>query len=120
MTRTLMNRTRLHRTRIGALAALLVLSSGCKDFLDVNENPNAPQVVSANLYLSPMLHWMTTSPQLDGRFAGRYTQQCSLSTGGTVPSTVWGGAARQRPSRSSRRPLCAASGQWPSRAAMSG
>ena len=87
MTRTLMNRTRLHRTRIGALAALLVLSSGCKDFLDVNENPNAPQVVSANLYLSPMLHWMTTSPQLDGRFVGRYTQQWSLSSGVTVLST---------------------------------
>jgi hypothetical protein len=65
----------------------LVLSSGCKDFLDVNENPNAPQVVSANLYLSPMLHWMTTSPQLDGRFVGRYTQQWSLSSGVTVLST---------------------------------
>ena len=87
MTRTLMNRTRLHRTRIGALAALLVLSSGCKDFLDVNENPNAPQVVSANLYLSPMLHWMTTSPQLDGRFVGRYTQQWTFSFGTTVLST---------------------------------
>ena len=82
MTRTLMN-----RTRIGALAALLVLSSGCKDFLDVNENPNAPQVVSANLYLSPMLHWMTTSPQLDGRFVGRYTQQWTFSFGTTVLST---------------------------------
>jgi hypothetical protein len=71
--------------RGAALAGALALSTGCKDFLDVNENPNAPQVVSANLYLAPMLHWMVTSPQFDGRFVGRYTQQwffvtTSLST----------------------------------------
>jgi hypothetical protein len=64
--------------RGAALAGVLALSTGCKDFLDVNENPNAPQVVSANLYLAPMLHWMVTSPQFDGRFIGRYTQQWTL------------------------------------------
>jgi hypothetical protein len=31
--------------------------------------------VSANLYLAPMLHWMVTSPQFDGRFVARYTQE---------------------------------------------
>jgi hypothetical protein len=64
--------------RGAALAGILALSTSCKDFLDVNENPNAPQVVSANLYLAPMLHWMVTSPQFDGRFVGRYTQQWTL------------------------------------------
>ena len=66
-------------TRRHITAALLVgplsLANGCKDFLDVNTNPNAPEAVSANLYLSPMEHWMVTAPQYDGRFIGRYTQQ---------------------------------------------
>ena len=57
------------------LAGLLLAPAGCKDFLDVNTNPNAPETVSANLYLPPMLHWMATSPQYDGRYIGRYTQQ---------------------------------------------
>lgn len=67
------------------LAGSLLLAAGCKDFLDVNENPNGPQVVSANLYLAPMLHWMVTSPQLDARFVGRYAQEWTLP--GTVLST---------------------------------
>ncbi len=70
--------------RIGTLAALVLASASCKDFLDVNDNPNAPQVVSANLYLAPMLHWMTTSPQYDGRFVGRYAQEWTLAHGVTV------------------------------------
>ncbi|MBM4193969.1 MAG: RagB/SusD family nutrient uptake outer membrane protein [Gemmatimonadetes bacterium] len=68
-----------------AFVGALVLAPGCKNFLDVNENPNAPQTVSANLYLAPMLHWMVTSPQFDGRFVGRYTQQWTLP--GTALST---------------------------------
>ncbi len=70
--------------RIALLAGALTLSAtSCKDFLDVNNNPNGPQTVSANLYLAPMLHWMVTSPQFDGRFVGRYTQQWTL-TGGAL------------------------------------
>lgn len=68
-----------------AAAGLLGLTAGCQDFLDVNENPNAPQTVTANLYLPPMIHWMATSPQFDGRFVARYTQQLTLP--GTVLST---------------------------------
>lgn len=67
------------------LVVLLSLSASCKDFLDVNTNPNAPQAVSANLYLAPMLHWMVTSPQYDGRFVGRYAQEWTLP--GTSLST---------------------------------
>jgi len=71
-----------------ALAGLVALSAGaCKDFLDVNVNPNAPQTVSANLYLPPMLHWMVSSPQWDGRFVGRYTQMWMLPGSSTLPST---------------------------------
>lgn len=60
------------------LLGSLTLSGGCQNFLDVNDNPNAPQEVSANLYLAPMLHWMVTSPLYEGRFIGRYTQQWTV------------------------------------------
>lgn len=50
-------------------------ATACQDFLDVNQNPNGPEVVSANLYLPQMIHWMATSPQFDGRFVGLYNQE---------------------------------------------
>ena len=57
------------------LAAGLVLGTGaCKDFLDVNNNPNSPDRTETNNYLAPMIHWLAASEQLDGRFIGRYTQ----------------------------------------------
>lgn len=74
--------THVKRLRAALIVGALALTASCKDFLDVNQNPNAPQEVTANLYLPPMLHWMVTSPQFDGRFVGRYTQQW------TFPSTV--------------------------------
>jgi Starch-binding associating with outer membrane len=67
------------------LVGLIAVPTGCNNFLDVNTNPNAPQTVSANLYLPPMIHWMVTSPQYDGRFVGRYTQEWTLP--GTSLST---------------------------------
>lgn len=76
--------TRLLRT--AACTALLLGPAGCRDFLDVNDNPNSPQVVTANLYLAPMLHWMVTSPQFDGRFVGRYTQQWKVAS---TTLTTW-------------------------------
>src|SRR5688500_2715680 len=60
---------------IAVLAAGLVLGTGaCKDFLDVNNNPNAPDRTETNNYLAPMIHWLAASEQLAGRFIGRYTQ----------------------------------------------
>ncbi|HAH64512.1 MAG TPA: SusD/RagB family nutrient-binding outer membrane lipoprotein [Rhizobiales bacterium] len=67
------------------LVGFLSLTGGCQNFLDVNTNPNAPQTVTANLYLPAMLHWMVTAPQFDGRFVGRYTQEWTLP--GTSLST---------------------------------
>jgi hypothetical protein len=75
--------TRLLRKAL--LVGTLTAAAGCQNFLDVNTNPNGPQSVSANLYLSPMLHWMVTSPQFDGRFVGRYAQEWTLP--GTALST---------------------------------
>lgn len=71
--------------KILAIGAVALSTVSCNEFLDVNNNPNGPQKVSANLYLSPMIHWMVTSPQVDGRFIGRYTQEFVLT--GTILST---------------------------------
>jgi hypothetical protein len=78
--------------RISAVlvAGLLCLPTGCQDYLDVNTNPNAPQSVAANLYLAPMLHWFATSPQLDGRFVGHYTQQWISTSTAASPASTWG------------------------------
>lgn len=75
--------------RFGIALALgcAALTASCKDYLDVNTNPNAPQSVSENLYLPAMEHWMVTSPEYDGRFIGRYTQQWFLANGQTAIST---------------------------------
>ena len=62
------------KTRAALLAGAMAISAGCQDFLDVNNNPNGPEVVTANLYLPPMLHWMVSAPHWDGRFIGRYVQ----------------------------------------------
>lgn len=72
--------------RMALLAGSLSLFTGCENFLAVNENPNAPQTVSANLYLPPMLHWMVSGQQWDGRFIGRYTQQWTFPT---TSLTTW-------------------------------
>ena len=69
------------------LAGSLSLTAACSDYLDVNTNPNGPQTVTASLYLPPMLHWMVTAPQFDGRFVGRYTQEWFLT--GTTAISTW-------------------------------
>ena len=74
----------------GILVGSLGLSYGCSDYLDVNTNPNAPQTVTANLYLPPMLHWMVTAPQYDGRFVGHYTQEWYSTSTSVSPELTWG------------------------------
>ena len=61
-------------------AGALALTTSCQDYLDVNTNPNAPETVAANLYLSPILHWMVTGQDWDGRCTGQYTQQFTQTT----------------------------------------
>ena len=78
----------MRKRYLALLVGSLSLVGGCDNFLDVNTNPDAPETVAANLYLPPMLHWLVTAPQLDGRFVARYTQQLALSNlTGTLPST---------------------------------
>lgn len=72
------------------LTAFVVSPVACSDYLDVNTNPNAPEVVSANLYLPPMLHWLATSPQFDGRFVGHFTQEWVSTSANFSPAQSWG------------------------------
>lgn len=67
--------------------SMMLIPAGCSDYLDVNANPNAPETVAPNLYLPPMLHWLVTSPQFDGRFVGRYTQEWNLPSTTSTPNT---------------------------------
>lgn len=46
----------------------------CQKFVDINTNPNGPEKVTANLYLSPMLADLVKSQQFDGRYIGKYVQ----------------------------------------------
>lgn len=71
-----------------ALAGALALpAASCKEFLDVNKNPNGPETVTAALYLPPMIHWMWTAPIYDGRFVSRYTQMFFLCC--SNPPSTW-------------------------------
>lgn len=70
---------------ISCLVACTVALGGCKKFLDVNTNPNAPSAVASNVYLAPMIHWMVTDAAYEGRHIGRYTQNWALP--GTSLST---------------------------------
>jgi len=74
---------------MAAAASTLGLAAGCQNFLDVNENPNAPQTVAPVLYLPPILHWVATSEQFDGRFIGRYTQNWTLPSGSAATPSTW-------------------------------
>ena len=78
-------RKQMKKRYMTLMAGVLCLASACKmdKFLDVNENPNAPTNVSANLYLAPMIHWMITSPQFDGRYTTHYNQEM-YSTSNTL------------------------------------
>jgi hypothetical protein len=73
------------KRRLAALvtASALTLAAGCQDYLDVNTNPNAPETVAANLYLSPMLHWMVTAVEYDGRCTAQFTQMLTQTTRST-------------------------------------
>ena len=68
--------------KVAVLAGLALGTTACKDFLDVNTNPNAPTATTANNYLPPMEWWLALSEQYDGRFVGRYAQEW------TVPGTA--------------------------------
>lgn len=57
------------------IAASVFSASGCKDYLDVNTNPNGPDsLLQPELFLPQIQSEMAVAMQWDGRFAGQYVQ----------------------------------------------
>ncbi len=68
------------------LAVGLLTTTSCEDYLDVNTNPNGPDmVVDPHLYLPPMLSELALAIQFDGRYLGKYIGNWH----GTATETVW-------------------------------
>ncbi|PKV63502.1 SusD-like starch-binding protein associating with outer membrane [Pontibacter ramchanderi] len=63
------------------IAASVFSASGCKDYLDVNTNPNGPDaLLQPELFLPQIQSEMAVAVQWDGRFAGQYVQNWANTT----------------------------------------
>src|SRR3954453_23262337 len=87
---TTSQRVSMRKIQLALVAGFMCLPVACQDYLDVNTNPNAPQSVAPNIYLAPMVHWLATSPQFDGRYLGHYTQEWYSTSTLTSPAMTWG------------------------------
>ena len=64
----------MKKIQIIFLLALGLSLGSCKKYLDINRNPNAPEMVTGELYLAPMQTSFGAGIQFDSRFLGTYTQ----------------------------------------------
>jgi len=62
------------------LAGLIFLLPSCEKWLDINQNPNAPDKVEGYLLTSPIFAQMAMAVQYDARFIGRYIQYYGYSS----------------------------------------
>ena len=60
--------------RLLFLAVFVLLTTGCKKYLDINSNPVVPQKVSAELLLPPIIFQMTNGTAQDYRVVWKVTQ----------------------------------------------
>jgi hypothetical protein len=81
------------RTLICTAGAALMLSS-CSKYLDVNTNPNGPEVVDPALYLSSIEANYALGMQFDARLIGPYVQNFHHVTASTSASTGTNNADR--------------------------
>jgi hypothetical protein len=56
------------------LLITLVTASGCKKYLDVNEDPRTPQLTTGETLLPHIQSYMGFAIGLDGRYTGKYVQ----------------------------------------------
>jgi hypothetical protein len=61
-------------------AGLILFTTGCEDYLDINTNPNGPTSVSPFLYLSPMEAQNAEAIGYDSRMFAYYTQNIAYYT----------------------------------------
>lgn len=60
------------------------MTTSCKDFLDINQNPNVPQEAPAHALLPPMIQNMARAIHFDSRFIGKYNQWYFQNTAGNT------------------------------------
>ena len=69
---------------ITTLTLLILGTTSCEKYLDVNFDPSFPQVSQGFAILPPMLSQMARAETFDGRFAGQYCQYWQSSGSGNV------------------------------------
>lgn len=69
------------------IAFVLIASSGCKKYLDVNNNPNGPSTADPALYLPSIQSQYAQGIQLDSRYSGPIVQNYLLNSTGLTASS---------------------------------
>lgn len=62
------------KNKLSIYIVLLLAVTGCKKYLDVNEDPRTPQSTTAETLLPHIQSYMGNALGLDGRFTGKYIQ----------------------------------------------
>lgn len=66
----------------------LIMTSGCKKYLDINSNPAVPQVVRAELLLPPIEYQMTNGTSQDYRVLWKINQNMG-GTSSAAAALIW-------------------------------
>ena len=77
----------MKKINIIGLGLILLLTGGCKKFLDVNSNPNGPSSADPALYLPSIETNFATGMQFDARGLAPYVQNFLNSTAGAAWDT---------------------------------
>lgn len=67
-----------------AIGFLIVASSGCKKYLDINKNPNGPSQADPALYLASIQSQYAWGVQFDARAIGTVVQNWANSSTGNI------------------------------------
>ncbi len=78
------------KIQVIAVLLLALTISGCKKYLDINNDPGSPQTPSLSALLPPVTAVMSRTMVLDGRFAGAYIQNFS-NTASSENNDIHGG-----------------------------
>lgn len=74
--------------KILSLAAVVLLSGGCKKYLDINSNPSVPQEAKAEFLLAPITYQMANGTSQDYRVIAKLTQGLTGSVT-DLASVIW-------------------------------
>jgi hypothetical protein len=74
----------MKKINILIVGILLIISSGCKKYLDINNNPNGPSQADPALYIPSIQTNLAQGVQLDGRLLGPYIQNFQNNISGNT------------------------------------